>query len=126
MKAIANTTTGQVTIDPSPAIGKLPPLLSIDLTAEQHSAINSGAVLTFADGVVTITNNETSAAWDAAAAAFAALSPGKQALWEPVRQAVGVAIKAGNFALAAEIIQTVPTLYDGMDADRETFLALFA
>jgi hypothetical protein len=65
------------------------------------------------------------AAWDASAAAFESLSLGKQALWEPVRVKVADFIQKGDFASAYQTIATVPNLYDGMDADRTMFLALF-
>ena len=65
------------------------------------------------------------AAWNAAAAVFEAMPLGKQALWEPVRVKVAAFIQAGDFVSAATTIATVPTLYEGMDADRAMFLALF-
>ena len=66
------------------------------------------------------------AVFDAAGAVFESLPLGKQALWEPVRTKVGEKIRQGDFAGAVEIIQTVPTLYNGMDTDRAMFLALFS
>jgi hypothetical protein len=65
------------------------------------------------------------AAWDAAAAAFATLPLGKQALWEQIRARVAEFIQAGDFASAYQTIATVPSLYAGMEEDRATFLALF-
>lgn len=65
------------------------------------------------------------AAQQAAAVVFNALSVGKRALWEPVRVAVDAALAKLDLATAREIIATVPEIYDGMDADRATFLALF-
>ena len=64
-------------------------------------------------------------AWSAAAAAFEALPLGKQALWEPVRAKVAEYIASGDFTAAYTTIATVPTLYEGMEADRAAFLALF-
>ena len=64
--------------------------------------------------------------FDIASEAFKSLPIGKQVFWEPVRAAVGEAILAGETASAVEILNTVPTLYDGMEDDRTTFLALFA
>ena len=64
--------------------------------------------------------------FDIASEAFKSLPIGKQVFWEPVRAAVGEAILAGETASAVEILNTVPTLYDGMEDDRATFLALFA
>ena len=69
--------------------------------------------------------NPIQQAVDAAAAAFKSLTPGKQALWEPVRAAVAAALQKGDFASAKTIIETVPSLYSGMETDRATFLALF-
>lgn len=66
------------------------------------------------------------AAYDAAVAAFETLSLGKQALWEPVRQAVAKAILKGDMATAVEILTTVPALYEDAEEDRQKFLALFA
>jgi hypothetical protein len=66
------------------------------------------------------------AAFDIASVAFKSLPLGKQVFWEPVRAAVGEAILAGETASVVEILTTVPTLYDGMEDDRATFLALFA
>lgn len=66
------------------------------------------------------------AAQQAAAAVFDALPAGKRALWEPVRVAVDARLAVGDVAGAAEIIATVPEIYDGMEADRAAFLALFA
>jgi hypothetical protein len=65
------------------------------------------------------------AAYDTAAAVFSSLSVGKQALWEPVRQAVGKAILAGDMATAKEILETVPALYPDAETDRALFLSLF-
>ena len=62
----------------------------------------------------------------AAAAAFASLPLGKQSLWEPVRADVDADLAAGKLTDAVARIQTVPAIYDGMEADRQTFLALFA
>lgn len=64
-------------------------------------------------------------AYDAASAAFAALSLGKQAYWEPVRQAVAKAILKGKMEDAVEILTTIPALYEGAEDDRQIFLALF-
>lgn len=66
------------------------------------------------------------AAQQAAAAVFDALPAGKRALWEPVRVAVDGRLAVGDLAGAAEIIATVPEIYEGMEADRTAFLALFA
>lgn len=66
------------------------------------------------------------AAYNAAATVFESMSLGKQALWEVVRLKVAEAIKAGDFAKAKNIIETVPVLYDGIEVDRAKFLALFA
>ena len=63
--------------------------------------------------------------YDIAAAAFESLPKGKQALWSPVRDAVAATIKQGDFEGAKEILQTMPSLYSGMAADRDKFLALF-
>jgi hypothetical protein len=68
---------------------------------------------------------QVKAAWDASAAAFESLPLGKQALWETVRVKVADFIQAGDFASAAATIQSVPTLYEGMDDDRNAFLQLF-
>lgn len=65
-------------------------------------------------------------AYDTAAAAFNSLPKGKQALWEPVRQAVASAILGGDFTSAVEILQTTPAIYEGAEADRDVFLALLA
>ena len=73
-----------------------------------------------------LTPSPVEQARDAAKAAFASLPAGKQALWEPVRAAVDAALVAGNGAGAVAIIKTVPEIYDGMEADRQAFLALFA
>ena len=64
-------------------------------------------------------------AYDTAVAAFETLSLGKQALWEPVRQAVAKAILKGDIATAVEILTTVPALYEEAEEDRQKFLALF-
>ena len=63
--------------------------------------------------------------YDIAAAEFAQLSKGKQVLWEQVRIAVGKAIMSGDIAAAKEILETMPSLYTNMSADRNKFLALF-
>jgi hypothetical protein len=65
------------------------------------------------------------AAYDAAVAAFETLSLGKQALWEPVRRAVAKAILKGDMVTAAEILTTLPALYEEAEEDRQIFLALF-
>jgi len=65
------------------------------------------------------------AAYDAAAAAFATLPLGKQALWEPVRKAVAEAIQKGDFATAKEILLTTPVIYEEAENDRAVFLELF-
>lgn len=65
------------------------------------------------------------AAYDTAAAAFETLPLGIQALWEPVRAKVAQAILSGNIAIAIEILQTTPLIYDGAEVDRDTFLTLF-
>jgi hypothetical protein len=61
-----------------------------------------------------------------AAELFASLTPGKQALWEPVRVAVEKAILAGDMPTAYGILATMPIIYEGAVADRAMFLALFA
>ena len=66
------------------------------------------------------------AVFDIASAAFKSLPIGKQVFWEPVRAKVGEAILAGDMASAFEILITVPTLYDGMEEDRDTFLSLLS
>jgi len=63
-------------------------------------------------------------AFNTASAAFAQLPLGKQALWEPVRQKVGQALLAADFASAREILETTPVIYEGAEADRDAFLAL--
>ena len=63
--------------------------------------------------------------YDLALAEFESLPKGKQALWSPVRDAVAVAIRQGDFAGVKEILQTMPSLYSGMATDRDKFLALF-
>lgn len=68
---------------------------------------------------------EMQAAYDAAAAVFESMPLGKQALWEPVRQAVAAAIMSGDMATAHGILSTMPVIYDGAEADRDLFLALF-
>ena len=65
------------------------------------------------------------AAYAAARAAFEKMSLGKQALWEPVRNQIAKAILAGDIAVAVEILQTTPVIYNGAEADRDMFLALF-
>ena len=71
-------------------------------------------------------SSEIQNAMNAAAASFETLSLGKQALWQPVRQAVANAILAGDMATAAGIMTTVPALYEGAEEDRQIFMALFA
>jgi hypothetical protein len=103
------------------------------LTAEELEQVTTTysddiALFEAATGTVVVeptTEPQQNAAWDAAAAAFESLSLGKQALWEPVRVKVADFILKGDFASAYQTIATVPTLYEGMDADRATFLALF-
>lgn len=65
------------------------------------------------------------AAYDAAAIVFESLSVGKQALWEPVRQAVADAIFLGDMEKVKEILVTLPALYPDAEDDRAKFLALF-
>ena len=65
------------------------------------------------------------AAYTTALAAFETLPLGKQALWEPVRAKVAEAILSGNIAIAIEILQTTPVIYDGAEVDRDKFLTLF-
>lgn len=65
------------------------------------------------------------AAYDAAKAVFDSLPKGKKKLWEPIRQAVGAAILAGDMAEAKEILETIPPIYEGSEDDRAAFLALF-
>jgi hypothetical protein len=65
-------------------------------------------------------------AYAAAGEAFASMTKGKQALWEPTRQKVGGYILTGDFASIAETLQTMPILYPGADDDRDVFLGLLA
>ena len=81
------------------------------------------AQLAAATASVSTTQN---AAQQAAAAVFNALPPGKQALWEPVRDAVDARLAVNDLAGAEQIIATVPEIYEGMEADQQAFLALFA
>lgn len=67
---------------------------------------------------------QTQAAWNAFAAAWEALPPGKRAMWEPVRIAVADYILAGEFQQAMATIQTAPIPAE-YEADRTAFLALF-
>jgi hypothetical protein len=78
-----------------------------------------------AEWVANATPSPTQAAYDAADAVFNSFSKGKQALWEPVRAAVAQAILAGDVATAIEILKTTPPIYEGAEADRNLFLALF-
>ena len=64
-------------------------------------------------------------AYATAQAAFETLPLGKQILWEALRAKVAEAILSGNIATAVEILQTAPVIYDGAEADRNMFLALF-
>jgi hypothetical protein len=68
---------------------------------------------------------QAKAAYDVAAAAFEAMPKGKQLLWEAVRNGVAKSILAGDIATAVEILQTTPVIYEGAEADRDAFLALF-
>lgn len=71
-------------------------------------------------------NNENKALYDKASAVFDSLSKGKQALWEPVRVAVGKAILMGDMQLAYEILTTMPNIYEDSENDRQLFLSLFS
>lgn len=65
------------------------------------------------------------AAYAAAQAAFETLPLGKQVLWEALRAKVAKEILSGNITTAVEILQTTPVIYNGAEADRDMFLALF-
>lgn len=69
--------------------------------------------------------SQARAAYAATGAVFDAMDPGKRALWEPVRAQVAAALQVGDATLAKSIVSTVPLLYDGMEDDRNAFLALF-
>ena len=68
---------------------------------------------------------ELQTAYATARAAFETLPLGKQILWEALRAKVAEAILSGNIATAVEILETTPVIYDGAEADRNMFLALF-
>jgi hypothetical protein len=63
---------------------------------------------------------------DAAAQAFESLPLGKQILWENTRVQVQAKILKGEIAKVREILETIPSLYEDMEADREIFLDLLA
>lgn len=99
-----NITTGQVEI--------------IDLTPEEIAAIKAAQP----DPAIAAAKQQVIAA---AGALFDAMPLGLQALWSGVKQAVSAAIANGDFATAKTILETVPNLYEGMEADRASFLKLF-
>ena len=65
-------------------------------------------------------------AHSAAAAVFDTMPRWKRAFWNPIREEVSKAILEGDIAGAVEILTDIPAFYEGAEADRQMFLALFA
>lgn len=65
----------------------------------------------------------TSSIAAAGIAAFESLSPAKQILWQPTRDALAALIREGKMADALGILSTMPTLYEDMDKDRQSILS---
>ena len=97
----------------------------IDLTSNELRSTFVVSALSGESLAVAQADKAADDAHAAASAAFESLSKGKQALWESVRVAVSAALMVGDFATAKEILLTTPLIYDGADADRDSFLALF-
>ena len=97
----------------------------IDLTSNELRSTFVVSALSGESLAVTQADKAADDAHAAASAAFESLPKGKQALWESVRVGVSAALMVGDFATAKEILLTTPLIYDGADADRDSFLALF-
>lgn len=67
---------------------------------------------------------EARAVYVSASALFEAMSPGKRAYWEPIRQIVADLVRQGDLASPIAILETMPVVYADAEIDRDAFLAL--
>jgi|13_taG_2_1085334.scaffolds.fasta_scaffold02492_12 hypothetical protein len=104
----------------------------INQTPRIFHALQDGSLITMqekleADRIANLSPEELAihTAHAAALQAFESLSPGKQALWQSVKDKTEKLILAGDFAGVVGLLQTVPDLYEGIEVERQMFLELF-